>query len=81
MAGIDHRGVRQGHQLGFDAINEGSVVARGEVGAADAAREQHVTHDDATRGKDIEADAAVGVTGGVEHLQFLPSEGDAVTLL
>ena len=42
VPGIDHRGVGKREQLTPDALEEGVVVAPGEIAAADRACKQHV---------------------------------------
>ena len=52
-----------------------------KVGTPDAASEQDVTDDDAPCRGRIEADTAIGVAGGIKHLQFLIPETDDITFL
>ena len=52
-----------------------------KVGTPDAASEQDITDDDAASGGHIETDAAVGMTGGVEHLKYLMPKTDDITFL
>jgi hypothetical protein len=42
VAGVHHRGIGQGQQLFFNAFEQSVVVAAWQVGAANAALEQHV---------------------------------------
>ena len=57
------------------------MIASGEVGTPDAVGKKDVADDDAVGGGHIKTDTAVGVTGGVQHLQFLMSEADDIPLL
>ena len=52
-----------------------------KVGTPDAASEQDITDDDAASGGHIETDAAIGMTGGVEHLKYLMPKTDDITFL
>jgi len=68
VAGEDARVVGEGEKMGVDGAEEGGGVASGEVGAADGAGEEGIAGEEEVLVGEVEADAALGVTGGVEDV-------------
>jgi len=66
MAGEDDGSVGQREQLVVDGAEERGAVAAGKVCAADGAGEERVAGQQQVLRREIEADAALGVAGGVE---------------
>lgn len=73
--------VTQRQQLGLDGVDQVGMVAAGKVRAADAACEQHVTHEGMARGGFEEDDMAGRVAGAMQHLQLVAADLDGVALL
>lgn len=66
MAGYDGDLVGEGEEGVMDGLDELPGVASGEVGAAYRASEEGVPGEEQGLLGEIEADAALGVAGGVE---------------
>ena len=66
MTGDDFGGVGQGPKMVMDGVQQLAGVASGQVGAADGAGEESVSGDEEALLGKVEADAALGVAGGVE---------------
>lgn len=66
VAWDDDGGVGEWEQFLVDGVDEGAGVAAGQVGAADGSGEEGVAGEEEILGGKVEADAALGVAGGVE---------------
>ena len=62
--------ITQRQQLGLDRVDQVSVVATWEVGAANAARKQHIAHKSVARGGLKKHHMAGRVAGAMQHLQL-----------
>ena len=63
-------------QAGLDGVDDLVEVAAGQVGAADAAGKERVAGDEKLERGKMQADGALGVAGGVEHLGGVVFEAD-----
>ena len=70
----------QGEDFLADHLEQQLMVAGREVAAADAALEEHVAADEKLVGGIVQADAAVAVSGRIEHAEALAAEADLVAL-
>lgn len=66
VAGKDAGVVREGKEAVVNGAEELAGVASGEVGAAHGAGEEGVAGEEEGLGGEVEAEAALGVAGGVE---------------
>ena len=68
VAGEHFGFIGQGQQAGLDGVDDLAGVAAGQVSAADAAGKESVAGDEQLEWREMEADGALGVAGGVEDL-------------
>ena len=68
VAGDDDGCVGERQQLLVDGADEHGAVAAGQVGAADRAGEEGVAGEQQMLRGEVEADAALGVAGGVKDV-------------
>jgi hypothetical protein len=68
VAGDDGHGIRQGEKPFADGAEDFSSVTARQVGATDGAGEEGVSGDQELLGREVEANAALGVPGGVDYL-------------
>jgi predicted Zn-dependent protease len=76
----EHRVVTHGPKPLGDAVDQGVMVAAGEIGAADAAGEQHVTHEAALRFLGEEHHVPRRVAWAMPHLHRAVADGDGVAI-
>lgn len=69
MPGREGDVVTQRQQLVLDGVDQVGVVALREIGAANAAGEQHIAHEGVARGGLEQDDVTRRVAGAVQHLQ------------
>ena len=81
MAGRERDVIAQRQQLARDRVDQVGVVAAWEIRAADAACEQHVTHEGMACTGIEEDHMAWRVPRAVQHLQRVLAEGDGVAIL
>lgn len=67
--------IGQTHQLVIDGLYQRCVVAGGQVGAAYAPVKQHIAGNKKLQRLMVEANTAIGMTGGVQHLKVLVAKG------
>jgi len=60
--------VGQGQQAAVNRVEDLVVVAAGKVGASDAAGKERVSGDEQFERRKVQADGALGVSGGVQDL-------------
>ena len=72
---IDFDVVIQGEHLFVDGFDEVFFVAEGEVGATDAVREYCVTRHQAVAWRDVQHDAAWGMSGSVNDFDGILAHG------
>ena len=80
MAGDEHRVVAHGPQALGDAVDQILVVALGEIGAANAASEQHIADKSALYFGRIKHHVSWGVPWAVAHLQSVRPQGNGVAV-
>ncbi len=73
--------VAQREQLLVDAADELVEIAAGQIGAADAALEEHVAGDDEALRLTVEGDMPRSMPRNEEHLEFIGAERDHVAFL
>lgn len=73
---IDDGFIRQGPELFPDALEQGSMVAAGQIRAADASPEQHIAADQKSPFRRIESDAAWRMAGQEKYLQSVFAQFD-----
>lgn len=78
MAGMDFGAGREREQFLADGAEELSVVAAGQIGAADGTFEESIAGDDAARFGDIKAHASGGMAGGFEGAECVAAEGEDI---
>lgn len=66
VAGHDDGFIRQGEQAAVERIDDLLEAAAGQVSATDATLKQRVTGDELFLGREVEADAALRVSRGVQ---------------
>jgi len=76
VAWDDYGFVRQGHERIAEGAQDFLHGAAGEVGAADRSCEESVAGDQFLVGREVEADTAFGVAGGVQDVGGDGSSGD-----
>ncbi len=76
VAGDDYGFIRQGQDCVVQGAQDFLHRSAGEIGAADGAGEEGVAGDQLFVGREVEADAAFGVAGGVEDVGGERSGGD-----
>jgi uncharacterized membrane protein len=81
VAGEDVGIAREGQELVVDGLQDLAAIPAGEISAADAVAEEGIAGDEFTLGGHPEADAALGVAGGVEHVDFSGADEEFVAVL
>ncbi len=71
----------QNQQASFDRVDDLTTVAAGQVGAAYAAGEQGIACDEQIEWSEVQADAALGVAGGVNDLGWIGVQADFEAVL
>lgn len=80
VAGDEDRGVTHGPQALHDAGDQGAVVALREIGAANGAGKQHITHKSAACVGRIKHHMTRRVAGAVTHMQGAVAHGHRVAV-
>ena len=77
VAGNDLRLFGENEQATVDGVDDLAGVTAGQVGASDAAGEERVAGDEQLHGREVEANAALGVAGRVQDCGRVAVEADA----
>ena len=80
MAGDDDQVVSEGQQLVADGNQDLAAVAAGKIRAADGVAEQGVPGDEFVFRGYQQADAPLGMAGGVKHLERMIGQANAVAI-
>ena len=73
--------VGQGPQPFADTVQEGGVVAAGQIGTADALPEKHIPPDQEALRRTVKPHAAGRMPGKEQDLQLIPSPAEDTALL
>lgn len=80
MAGDDPGFIRESEKAGVDGVDDLLVVAAGQVGAANASREEGVAGEDHSEWGEVKTNRALGVSGGMDYVGGVVLEADAETV-